>query len=34
MTAVATGETTTKPCVAVLRVRDGKILNFRDYIRF
>ena len=34
MTAVATGETTTKPCVAVLRVRDGKILNFRDYIQF
>jgi ketosteroid isomerase-like protein len=34
MTAVDTGETTTKPCVAVLRVRDGKILNFRDYVQF
>ncbi|HEY0494356.1 MAG TPA: nuclear transport factor 2 family protein [Kutzneria sp.] len=34
MTAVDTGETVTKPCVAVLRVRDGKILNFRDYIQF
>ncbi|MEV6607663.1 nuclear transport factor 2 family protein [Kutzneria sp. NPDC051319] len=34
MTAVDTGETVTKPCVAVLRVRDGKILNFRDYVQF
>jgi ketosteroid isomerase-like protein len=34
MTTVDTGETTTKPCVAVLRVRDGKICNFRDYIQF
>jgi ketosteroid isomerase-like protein len=34
ITAVATGETTTKACVAVMRIRDGKIVNFRDYIQF
>ena len=34
ITAVDTGETTTKACVAVMRIRDGKILHFRDYIQF
>jgi ketosteroid isomerase-like protein len=33
MTAVDTGETTTKACVAVMRIRDGRILHFRDYVQ-
>ena len=34
VTAVDTGETVTKPCVAVLRVQHGRITHFRDYVQF
>jgi ketosteroid isomerase-like protein len=30
---VGTGETTTLVCVAVMRVRGGKIAHFRDYFQ-
>jgi ketosteroid isomerase-like protein len=31
-TATATGETFHVPCVSVLRVRDGEIVEPRDYV--
>lgn len=33
VTVVATGETTSSPVVAVIRVRDDKIVHYRDYIQ-